>query len=254
VTFTLTDVSLNLQNLMYPPKNSVITSFELTGAIPWGEGKEHGSLNVRGWANLFKKDLQAKVKIDDIDGLTFYPYYAQWVNLESARIQKAKLAFNSDIQGLNNEVTVDCHLELKEIAFKPRSPEEEAGRADKIAQIVIGLFKSVNDGKIVMDFAVKTKMDCPQVGFGDLKIAFEDKIQQARKEESLGPEGMLKLPGKIIEGTVKGATGFSKALIDATFYAGKEFRKAIGDSFKKGQPEQAQTVPQDAATEPPAGG
>jgi hypothetical protein len=267
IKLTLTGVSFDLQNLMYPLKSSVITSFEMTGKIPWGEGKESGTVQVRGWANLFKKDIQAKVKIDDIDGLTFYPYYAQWVNLENARIQKAKLAFNSDIQGLNNEVTADCHLELKEIAFKPRPPEEEAGRAEKIAQLVLGFFKSMSDGKIVMDFAVKTKMDCPQIGFGDLQIAFEDKIQQARKEEGLGPEGVFKLPGKIIEGTVKGATGFSKALIDGTFIAGKEFGKAIEDSFRKGQPadknggaapqapnEKAQTFPQNAATEPPAGG
>ncbi|MFA5363078.1 MAG: DUF748 domain-containing protein [Candidatus Omnitrophota bacterium] len=237
IKFTLTDVSFNLQNLMYPPKNPVITSFEITGKIPWGEGKESGTLQVRGWANLFKKDIQAKVKIDDIDGLVFYPYYARWVNLENARIQKAKLAFNSDIQGLNNEVTADCHLELKEIVFKPRLPEEEAGRAEKIAQLVIGFFKSVSDGKIVIDFSFKTKMDCPQIGFGDLQIAFEDKIQQVRREEGLGPEGVLKLPGKIIEGTVKGATGFSKALIDGTFTVGNEFKKAIEDSFRKGRPE-----------------
>ncbi|MDD2702518.1 MAG: DUF748 domain-containing protein [Candidatus Omnitrophica bacterium] len=237
IKFTLTDVFFDLQNFIYPPKSPVITSFDMTGRIPWGEGKERGALQVKGWVNLFKKDLQAKVKIDDIDGLTFYPYYAQWVNLENTRIQKAKLAFNSDVQGLNNEVTAECHLELKEIAFKPRSSEEEAGRAEKIAQMVIGFFKSMSGGKIVMDFSVKTKFDCPQFGFGDLKVAFEDKIQQARKEEGFGPEGVLKLPGKIIEGTVKGATGFSKALIDATFTVGKEFGNAIGDSFRKSQPE-----------------
>ncbi len=267
LAFTITGVSFNLQNLMYPPQSSVITSFEMTGAIPWGEGKEHGTLHLSGWANLFKKDIQAKVKIDDIDGLTFYPYYAQWVNLENTRIQKAKLAFNSDIQGLNNEVTADCHLELKEVAFKPRPPDEAAGRAEKIAQMIIGFLKSVNGGKIVMDFAVKTKMDCPQIGFGDLKVAFEDTMQQVKKEEGLGPEGVLKLPGKLIEGTVKGATGFSKALIDGTFTAGKEFRKAIGDSFMKGglADQDGESVPQepsgnpemfpsDTAAEPPAGG
>jgi hypothetical protein len=267
IKFTLTDVFFDLQNLIYPPKSPVITSFEMTGRIPWGEGKERGTLQVKGWANLFKKDLQAKVKIDDIDGLTFYPYYAQWVNLENTRIQKAKLAFNSDVQGLNNDVTADCHLELKEIAFKPRSPEEEAGRAEKIAQMVIGFFKSMSGGKIVMDFSVKTKFDCPQVGFGDLKVAFEDKIQQVRKEEGLGPEGVLKLPGKIIEGTVKGATGFSKALIDATFTVGKEFGNAIEDSFRKNQPadknggtvpqdpaEKSQAFPQNDGTELPSGG
>jgi len=222
------DINFSLTNLYTVPR-SVITDFELKGTIPWQEGQEEGKIEAEGWINLFKKDIQATLRIKDIDGIYLYPYYSNWVDLEKARIEKAKLNFTSNIQGLNNDITAQCRLELTDIVRKPRLPEEAAEKAEKITDAVLGIFRALNQGNIVLDFTFKTKMDRPQFGFGDIRMAFEDKLLQATRGGKSAIEEVLLFPAKLLQTTVKNATDISKALVDGTVAVGK----AVLEPFKK---------------------
>jgi len=232
IKITIKDLNLNVTNLYTFPFSS-IANFDLKGKIPWQEGQEEGNVHAEGWFNFFKRDIQATVKVEGIDGIYLYPYYSQWVDLEKARIEKARLNFTSNIQGLNNNVTAECRLELADIVRKPRVSNEPQEKAEKIAEVVFDIFRALNQGKIVLDFTIRTKLDRPEFGFGDIKMAVEDKIAKARSGTGIKPEGILILPLKLLEGTVKGATDISKAVIDGTFAVGNEFKKAVEDSFKK---------------------
>lgn len=229
--FTVKDINLNLSNLyMFPV--SVITNFELSGRIPWRKGEEEGKIDANGWINLYKKDIQAVLKVRDIDGIYFYPYYSNWVDLEGAHIEKAKLYFLSNVQGLNNNVTVDCHLELADIVRKPHNGSEGKEKAERITDAVLDYFKALDQGKITLDFIFKTKMDRPEFSFSNIKMAFEDKLAVARGK-GFKPQDVLLLPTKLLEGSVKGATELSKAVIDGTFAVGNELKKAVEEVFRK---------------------
>lgn len=232
IKITVKDINFNLTNLYIFPR-SVITNFALKGRIPWKQGEEEGEIEAEGWLNLFKKDMQATLKIKDIDGIFFYPYYSKWVDLEKARIDKAKLNFIGNIHGINNDVTAECHLELTEIVFKPRPPEEQQEKAEKIAIAVLDIFKALNQGKIVLSFTIKTKMDRPEFGFGNIKMAFEDKLAKAVKKDKVDVEDILMLPSKFLQGTIKGATDVTTAVIEGAVAVGKEVTKAVTDPFKK---------------------
>jgi len=232
ITITLKDINFDLSDLYLIPR-SAIANFQLKGKIPWKEGREEGSIEAEGWINPFKRDMQAKVQVRDIDGVYLYPYYSAWVDLEKARIESAKLNFTSDLQGLHNNLTADCHLELTDIVRKPRPPEEEAEKAEKITDVVLDIFRTMNQGKIVLDFTIRTKMDRPEFGFGNIKMAFEDKLAQGRKGGGIKTQDVLSLPANLVQGTIKGATDLTTAVIGGTISAGKEIVKAVGDSFKK---------------------
>jgi hypothetical protein len=230
---TMSNVYFNLDNLYLLPR-SVITNFEFKARVPWQEAGEEGKIEAEGWLNLFKKDMQATLKIEDIDGVALYPYYSKWVDLEKARIQKAKLNFTSDIQGLNNNVTANCHLELTDIVRRPLEGEESEEKAARIADAIMDIFKALNQGKIVLNFTIKTKMDRPEFGFSNIKMAFEEKLAQGTKSKGINIEDILVLPAKLLQGTVKSATDLSKAVIDGTVAVGREITKAvIIDPFKK---------------------
>jgi len=231
------DLYFMLNNLLVLSP-SVITKFELKGNIPWQEGQTQGKIEAEGWLNLFKRDMQATLKIGDIDGIYLYPYYSKWVDLEKARIEKAKLNFTSYIQGLNNDVIAQCRLELTDIVRKPRPPEEEPKKAEMIADTVLDIFRALNQGKIVLDFTIKTKMDRPEFNFGNIKMAFEDKLQQGARTEKFNVEDILMFPAKLLEGTVKGATDISKAMIDGTVEVGKQIKRAVIDPLVKEKQEQ----------------
>jgi hypothetical protein len=234
IAITLKDVNFIAENLIFPIRGSVITSFSLKGRVPWQEGQEEGKVKIEGWANLFKKDAQAKVEIEGIDGLYLYPYYSQWMNLEKARVERAKLNFSSDIQALNNNLIADCHLELTDIVFKPRESLQEEGKAEKIASVVLDIFRSLNQGKIAVDFKIKTKLDRPDFSFGHkIRAAVQDTISQSKRGDKLKVEEFVMFPERLIEGTVKGAAGVSQAMISGAFTLGNEFAKAIFAAFRK---------------------
>jgi hypothetical protein len=238
VKITVNGINFNLTNL-YPSRYQAIASFELKGKVPWQEGKEQGKIQAEGWLNFHKKDMQATLNIQDIDGVYLYPYYAQWVDLEKARIESAKLNFSSNIQGLNDNVTADCHIELSDIISKPRAAEESEDKAEKIRDFVLELFKALDKGKIELNFTIKTKMSRPEFGFGNIKTAVEEKITEARgKTSGFKPQDIFVLPGSLLSGTVKSVAELSKALIIGTFAVGNEFKNALGDSFRKEPKEQ----------------
>ena len=224
------NVNIKVDNLNFSIKSSQITSFELKAKVPWQEGKEVGKIEAEGWLNLFKKDIQATLKIKDIDGIALYPYYSQWVDLEKARIQSAKLNFTSDIHGLNNNVTANCRLELTDIVRRPVQEGETEEKAAKITDAVLDIFKALNEGKIILDFTIRTKMDMPEFGFGNIKTAVEEKLSQGHRGNGLKAEDFLNLPVKIIEGTIKSATDISRAVIESTIALGKA---VVVDPFKK---------------------
>jgi len=231
IKLTFKEINLNLVNLYLIP-HSVIGNIKLTGKIPWKEGKEEGKIAVDGWFNLYKRDIQATVKVSDIDGIYLYPYYSKWVDLEKARIESAKLNFSSNIQGLDNNLVAACHLELTDIVRKPRAPEEEPAKAEKIADAVLDIFRALNQGKIVLDFTIRTKMDRPEFGFGNIRMAFEDKISKARGS-GIRAQDVVAVPGKILEGSVRTAGNLSKAVVDSVFSIFKAVKKGVEDTIRK---------------------
>jgi hypothetical protein len=232
VKITLKDINLNLTNL-YTFPFPTIANFELKARIPWRQGNAEGKINAEGWFNFYKRDMQATINIQDIDGIYLGPYYSNWIDLEKARIEKANLNFTSNIQGLNNNVTAECHLELTDIVRKPRPPEEPVEKTEKVTNLVLDTLKELDQGKIVLNFNIKTKMDRPEFGIGNIRMAFEDRIAQLRAGTGVKPEHILMLPAKILEGGVKGATDLTKAVIDGTFAVGKEIKNAVEDSFTR---------------------
>ncbi len=241
IRITVKDLNFKLANVRTFFFDDV-TNFELEGRIPWRQGMEEGKIEGKGWLNFSKKDMQAFFKVADIDGIYLYPYYSMWVDLEKARIESTKLSFSSDIQGLNNNVTASCHLELSDIVRTPRPSEVPPEKAEKLTDALLGMFKSMDAGKVVLDFTIRTKMDKPRFAFANVKSAFENKIALAQAG-TFRPEGVFFLPGKVLAGTVKGATGFSKALIDGTFTLGKEIKNGVADSFRRDAPKNKEEGP-----------
>ena len=230
IKLTIKDINFALNNVFVFGR-AMISSFDLKGKIPWQEGQEEGKIEAEGWVNFGKRDMQATFKVSDIDGVYLYPYYAQWVDLEKARIQKAKLNFSSNIHGLDNDLTAECHLELTDIVRKPRTSEENREKAEQIADAVIEIFKALDQGKIVLNFTIRTKMDSPQFNFGNIRMAFENKIAQGRPGISITPQAVFRLPGKLLEGGIRGATDFTKSVIDGTFAIGQELKKSVEETF-----------------------
>ncbi len=232
IKVTLKNIKCNISNLYFFHR-PVISTFEFKGRIPWKQGEAQGRLELDGWLNYAKRDMRATLKISNIDAIYLYPYYSTWVDLDKARIEKAKLNFSSDINGLNNNVTAECRLELSDIVRKPLEPGEAEDKASRITNKVLDMFKSMDEGKVELNFTIKTKMDSPRFGFGNLKMAFEDKIVKGRSALGFKPESALVFPVKVMESGVKSFTDLTRAMIAGVFAIGAEVGKSAGAALER---------------------
>ena len=236
IKLTVRDISFDLKNL-YTFAANTKTDFELRGRIPWNTGEPDGKIYMSGWVNSYKKDMLATLKIENIDGIAFHPYYSNWVDLEKARIIKAKLSFSSTIKGENNDIAANCHLELADIVRKVCAPEESQEKAERITDAVLDMFKAMNQGKVVLDFTFHTKMDRPEFSFAHIKSAFEGKIMQGRANSGLRTQDVFLLPGKMLQSGIRSGSNLSKALVDGVLALGNGIKKFFEDGMNKQVPE-----------------
>jgi hypothetical protein len=232
IRVVIRNLNLDLKNFCTYPSKAVMR-FNLSGDIPWQPGIADGKIAFKGWVDLYQKSTQADLNVENIDGISLYPYYATWVDLEKARIEKAKLNFKSAIKGVDNNVEAVCRLELTDIVRKPRPPEEPQEKAERITDAVLDMFKSMNQGKVILDFTLHTKMDRPEFGFGNIKSALEGKLRDARKGSGFKLSNALALPGKAIEGGVKGGLDLSRAVFDGIIAVGNGVKNLLENAHKE---------------------
>jgi len=237
LVFKAEDLNAHVNNLSFYSRGSRVVDFDIQARVPWLSGSESGKMSLGGWLDWPKRSMQATLKVNNIDAVYLYPYYAQWVDLEKAHIDKAKMQLTSDITGLNNEITAQCRLELTNIVFKPRAPEDENRREEKIANTVLDMFKEQD--KMVLTFPIKTQMDNPRFGLGVIKTAVENKIIEKSKANP-GMADIVLFPAKVVEGTMKTTTELTKAVIGGVLSLGWELLTPFKKEKTAEQPQEVQ--------------
>jgi hypothetical protein len=232
ISIVVKDLDLKIENLAVPARDE-ITQFSLKGTIPWQEDVHMARLEASGWMDLYRKDMQADLKIEGIDGVYISPYYSKYLSPEKLGIEKATLNFFSQIQSHKNDLIANCQLELTDLVFKEKPLEEkEKITPQKLVTKVLDIFKTF-EGKIVLNFVIRTKMDSPEFRIEDIKMAIEEKISETYKLKAIKPEEVIKLPAKVLEGAIKGTTEVSKAVIGSAKTIGLEIKRALEEAFKK---------------------
>jgi len=229
IKIVIKDLNCSLNNF-YLYHRPVVTKFTINGNIPWRDGEEQGKVKLDGWINYAKKDMRATLSIKDIDAIYLYPYYSTWVDLDKARIEKARLNFASEIIGINNDVSANCHMELVDMVRKPLEVGESEEKASLITNKVLDMFKAVDQGRVELNFSVKTKMNNPQFGFDNFKTAFEGKLMQSKRASAFKPEDAFSLPVKAMQSGFKSFTDLGRAMVDGVFAIGKEIGKLGGEN------------------------
>jgi len=124
-------------------------------------------------------------------------------------------------------------LELTDIVRRPLGPDEQEEKTAKITNAILDALRSANQGKIALDFLVKTKMDKPEISLSDIRMAFENKLAESKKSAGITPEDVLAMPVRLLEGTVKEFSDLTRAVIGGTAAVGIELKKAVEASFRR---------------------
>ncbi|MFC1645897.1 DUF748 domain-containing protein [Candidatus Omnitrophota bacterium] len=182
-----------------------------------------GDISVAGWLNLLRKDMDAKLYLKDAEVAYFSPYFKKFFK----NVKSGKLFLTADMVSQDNELTVDCHLETRDLKFSEETLIVDA-QDKKITLFgnIFGLALDTLTGSAsgsIFDFSIHTKFDRPRLeGLQLHGNIFKEPIKNIFKS---GPE--------------EGIEAIKK--IGKDFEAiGKEFKeqfKDIGDMFKRQEEE-----------------
>lgn len=222
------DVNMQASNINLGSKGSPRTSFDLEGKIVWSQANE-GQINLKGWIEYFKKNMDAELTLSNMDYLAFSDYYPPFWKPDSLGLKEALLSLESKIDSKNNDMFIDCFLSVDKIKFIEVTEEENEVLSSRIKTMktMIALFPKVK-GKPTLHFGLKTKMDSPQFNLSSLQASFQENV-------SFGPQMLLDtIFGKVKSGISKtGVTDTAEDVKEITVDKAIDTIKGIGKKFKE---------------------
>jgi hypothetical protein len=134
--------------------------FRLAAGILDAQDAPLGGVSAQGGYNLMKKDLQAELRVKDLQAAYFSPYYGDF--LSQRKVLSARLNFSADAQARSNNLNLDCRLELSDLVYEQQQPTsgqqlpgfDFSGKA-------LDLFLD-REGCLKLDFRLQTKLDKPE--------------------------------------------------------------------------------------------
>jgi hypothetical protein len=210
--------------------------FSARAGLLQGEHSPKGKISINGWADIDTRKTQARIDISDLDGIYLYPYYAEWVHLEKARFQKAQIDFSADITGTGNKYDAACRLKLTQSEFEPLAQGQSLEQPQKLAMLGIEIFKTLDKGRVFVDFNLKFDADKPHLDMKPLGAAFSEKIKNGFAVRPADAKDALKLPEHVIRKTSATLGGITKNVLGQTVELGQQLQQTVQDTFIKVTP------------------
>ncbi|MDD2702811.1 MAG: DUF748 domain-containing protein [Candidatus Omnitrophica bacterium] len=205
--------------------------FNVEGIIPERDYSEPCRVTVDGWINADRRDVRISLNLSGFEGWYVYPYLSGALKLEKANIEKASLNFTGTIFGLRDDLIADCRVELADIVFKSLPAGQPLPREEEMALLVLDVFHSLDQGKVFLDFTVKTRLDKPEIDYSIIRRAFEAKLSSGLKIEKFNAEKIVVLPRKFLKSTFMGAVNISRSVLGGTKQVGMSLKDEVMYTF-----------------------
>jgi len=170
--FTVNDINLKASKICYPAEK-MDTKFDFSAVVAnLAEDLPKGKMESSGWVDFNKKNMSAKVHIENLDGSLFRPFYKDFLT----NVRGVTVNLFSDLVSKNNDMIVKGKLAIKSRPM-PKDSSGDSGSFSVEDFILKGLQES--GAEIVTNFQFKTKMD----SFKIESIPFSGSVRQIKSEE-----------------------------------------------------------------------
>ena len=218
VTFKAEKVYMKVNNLSFTSSGLKKFSLQLKGNLFWREGN-YGSIDVDGWVDYPRKNMDVDLKLQNIDYRAFSEYYPPFWKPDSLGVKEAYLSLNANLHSRYNDLVIDTFLVLERIAFYEQKENVEDASKVNYLRTIIALVQGVQN-KPILHFKLNTKMDSPKLDFSPLKKNFKGIIKV--KPSMIVEEALDKTKEKVTQGardakdiTVNNAMDAIKGVVDA---------------------------------------
>ena len=227
LTVEIKDVDIEAKNINLSRSGPRRTPFKLEGIVPWPSKEGEGRIELNGWVEYFQRNMDAKLKLSNMDYISFKEYYPPFWKPDNLGINEATFTLDAKLDSKNNDMTIDCVLSVDKIGFVEveESKDEELYSRIKTIRTMLGLFKGTKE-KPSIHFIVKTKMDAPQFDLSSLKESFQANFK-------MGPQMMLDMLFGKVKKTAEPVTDTATDVKEATVDRVVDTMKSIGNAFKE---------------------
>jgi len=156
-------INVSFSKVMFPPA-SLNTRFKMDFSFVDTQDKALGDVDFSGWIDFGSKDMDASLKIGNVDLTYFTPYYGDFISKK--KLLSLKLNSLSFFKAERNNLKVSSNFKLSDLAYAEE--EQQEGESLDIFGNTLAVFADKN-GNLDLNFEINTKLDTPKVTLEDLK-------------------------------------------------------------------------------------
>lgn len=192
------------------------------GYLKSEQGVAIGGVELSGWLDYVARDMDVKLRLKDAQLAYFEPYYTKFFKKE---LKSGNMLLSADLKSNHNDLKADCRVELDNVVFRSNGDLTDKSSLG-VADFAVLAFDSIlsEQGKVIFDFSVQTKMDQP-------------KFENVRFRGTFLENGMKAVLSKGPQVAAQLATGSTGEEVGDFKEIGKKFKdfgKQFKDMFKKG--------------------
>jgi uncharacterized protein involved in outer membrane biogenesis len=162
----LTSIIADISKVLFPV-NSMKANFKVAASFLNLSSTKIGDINFSGWIDFVPKDMDAVLRLQDLDLTYFSPYYGNFIS--DRQLDSARLNIRSVFSSQNNDLEIITNFKLSDLVYaQPARQEDVQVTSLDITKSALDLFTDAK-GDLALEFKVKTKLDRPSFNPKELK-------------------------------------------------------------------------------------
>ncbi|MCK4917262.1 MAG: DUF748 domain-containing protein [Candidatus Omnitrophica bacterium] len=217
---TFKNIDVKVKNISYPEFSKMYLNF--TSSLQTDKGVVNKGININGWVDYLKRDMDIKASINEISYEMFNQYYPMAFHSDNLGVKGTQVSIKSGFNSKNNDLSIDNVLSIDSIEFL----EDKEGKTKKrLLRTILALIQGDRE-KPEIKFRIKTKMDAPNLNFSSIVKSLKDSIpigpgliageliDMTRKTVSGSIDGVGEVVGKTTKVVGEGLDGVKELTVD----------------------------------------
>jgi hypothetical protein len=145
------------------PITSLATNFSISAQLLSSSGAPFGEVIFGGWLDYLAKDMDAELKLINMDATKFSVYYGNFIS--NRKLLSARLNLNSNFRAENNALKIITQFNLSDLVY---AQEQEQSLNLDLMKNALDLFTDAR-GNLSLEFDMDTLLDNPALSQDKLK-------------------------------------------------------------------------------------
>jgi uncharacterized protein involved in outer membrane biogenesis len=135
--------------------NPLSPRFNVSAEIVGADKEKPGSFSAEGWMSLSRKDMDADVKLSNLDGAYFSPYFQSF--LSEQKLKSANVNTQVNLNARNNEIDGRCRLNIDNITYEEQQQQAQAFKEISIPGLISSVLgkSQTKTNQITLDLPIK---------------------------------------------------------------------------------------------------